>query len=267
MSAMNLIFLSDLVIYMGHPVVIGSVLLMGYHFYQKTTFFNIISLLLFTLSYNLWLKNIWQYPLPYPLEGFGLPSGHMHGVCIVWGSLALLFRYRGIRAILVMALISYGFSLVYKGFHFPIDVFAAAGVAMVSLLVQQWFLKHIKREDKEVLFSILLCLLAFSFMFSFPANIYHATMFTFVAGFFPAWIMGYFLAKKAHYLNQWRLNWAGMGYVFVLSFSLFILGKVYGAFIVKNPTIPLLLFSAFCGVWLSFGVPLMTRTIRIYLWR
>jgi membrane-associated phospholipid phosphatase len=82
---------------------------------------------------NLGLKDLFALPRPfeldptvklYDVEGYGLPSGHAQLSTVVWGTVAdaLGRTWVWLVAILMSALI--GFSRIYLGVHFPIDVLA-----------------------------------------------------------------------------------------------------------------------------------------------
>ncbi len=95
-----------------------------------------LSLLFFTMVYNLWLKGIWRMPLPPALNnpGFAFPSGHMHVTVVFYGAFALaLRRQRVVLAGLTLLIVGVGVALVVKGYHYVPDVVAATGFGCLSL--------------------------------------------------------------------------------------------------------------------------------------
>ncbi|HRE32849.1 MAG TPA: phosphatase PAP2 family protein, partial [Candidatus Berkiella sp.] len=84
---------------------------------------------------NVYLKSIWQMPLPAPMEGWAFPSGHMHSAVVFWGALAIEFRRFWFSALIVFMLCLAGYGLVYHGYHYPIDIVGAVGFGSLSLFI------------------------------------------------------------------------------------------------------------------------------------
>ncbi|MDP2792058.1 MAG: phosphatase PAP2 family protein [Rectinemataceae bacterium] len=100
--------------------------------------------LLVSAFLNLWLKALLLQPRPYQLDqsvmldtadSWGLPSGHAQGSAVFWGSLAILFKKTILIAAAIVLPLLVGFSRVYLGVHFPTDVFAGWGIAVLCLTV------------------------------------------------------------------------------------------------------------------------------------
>jgi undecaprenyl-diphosphatase len=116
--------------------------LLAFFFLERKYLVWALALLLFTTVYNVGLKYICQVPLPPALnkEGFAFPSGHMHSSVVFYGTLAYgVPRKRlwvGIALVSFLSLI--GIALVSRGYHYPPDVFAAAGFGLVSVTITCW---------------------------------------------------------------------------------------------------------------------------------
>jgi len=93
---------------------------------------------------NFFLKNLFAQPRPCELDatvgiatamGYGLPSGHAQGSCVLWGSIAAWVEKRWFRTATAVTIVLIGFSRVYLGVHFPTDVLAGWIVGIILLLL------------------------------------------------------------------------------------------------------------------------------------
>lgn len=89
-----------------------------------------------SVSINTLLKAAFNLPRPYQLDpslkiskaaietggGGGLPSGHAQNAAFTWGFLALEHRKAWVAALAVVLILAIGFSRVYLGVHFVLDV-------------------------------------------------------------------------------------------------------------------------------------------------
>lgn len=126
--------------YLYLPLLIGGFFI---HKDKEHLYAHGLILLLFTIIYNYWLKSIWQVPLPEELhkEGWAFPSGHMHSAFVLWGWFLMHCRHTFTRIVVGSMLLLLAFGLVYRGFHFPLDVFAAMGFGIITLSLYSIFLK------------------------------------------------------------------------------------------------------------------------------
>ena len=113
------------------------------------------------------VKAIVRYPRPfmvYPdlinggrLEtatGYSFPSGHSTGASSFYGSLAVLFRSRILRAIAVILIIMVPVSRMYLGVHWPMDVLAGTVIGLVSaFLLAPMFLRMQESRESFLLFT------------------------------------------------------------------------------------------------------------------
>lgn len=112
-------------------------LLVGYVFFNKRVFLNAVSLLLLTMVYNSFLKELWQKPLNPSLnvEGWAFPSGHMHSSFVWIGYITWHYkRYFFVLLSSIILIIGIGFSLIFKGYHDFSDVLGALGFGIVTLV-------------------------------------------------------------------------------------------------------------------------------------
>lgn len=122
-------------LFFSQPIVLASVVLVGFLNRNEAIFGRTLLLLLFTMVYNVFLKSIWQIPLPPPLEGWAFPSGHMHSAVVFWGGLAIEYRRFWFSALVVFILCLSGYGLIYHGYHYPIDIVGAVGFGSLSLFI------------------------------------------------------------------------------------------------------------------------------------
>lgn len=114
-----------------------------------------IGIVFFLSTYlNLVLKDAFAQPRPYDLDPSvgmaretspGLPSNHAQGTAVFWGLLApSLGRIKGWLLALVVTF-AVGFSRIYLGVHFPTDVFAGWGLAILVLAADALLVPRFER--------------------------------------------------------------------------------------------------------------------------
>lgn len=153
----------------SQPPVLASVILIGFLNFNQNIFGRTLFILLFTMVYNVYLKSVWQIPLPPPLEGFAFPSGHMHSAVVFWVALAIEFRRFWFSALVVFMLCLTGYGLIYQGYHYPIDIVGAVGFGSLTLLIY-YFLQQLKVfKENPYKLGVPLASLAIFFMILLPA--------------------------------------------------------------------------------------------------
>lgn len=152
----------------SQPIVLASIVLVGFLNRHEALFGRTLLILLFTMIYNVYLKSVWQVPLPPPLEGWAFPSGHMHSAVVFWGALAMQLK-RGWFTLLVCIMLSMsGYGLVYHGYHYPIDIAGAVGFGALTLLIYQFVQKQPFFKEQPYRLGIMLALLAGIFILLTP---------------------------------------------------------------------------------------------------
>lgn len=126
-------------LYFSNIPLIGGIFLLGYLTPQRKIFVWALSLLLFTMVYNLSLKYTWQIPLPPSLDkqGYAFPSGHMHTAVTFYGTLAYGLRryFRWLPYIAAIIFAGIGWALVFRGYHYPSDIWGSLAFGCLSLIV------------------------------------------------------------------------------------------------------------------------------------
>jgi hypothetical protein len=157
-------------IFFSQPIVLASVVLVGFLNRNEAIFGRTLLLLLFTMVYNVLLKSIWQIPLPPPLEGWAFPSGHMHSAVVFWGALAIEFRRFWFSALVVFTLCLTGYGLIYHGYHYPIDIIGSVGFGSLSLLIYNFCKQRPYFTEKPYRLGVELTSLAILCMIFMPSE-------------------------------------------------------------------------------------------------
>lgn len=134
--------LTSLGLLVGQPIFYVFAFLIGCLIGQRRVFSHALVLMLFTMIYNLWLKSIWQVPLPEWLnsQGWAFPSGHMHTAWVFWGTVAIMISNTRVR-LFALALVCFnGAALMQAGFHGIKDILGALGFGALSMLIYQGLL-------------------------------------------------------------------------------------------------------------------------------
>lgn len=176
---------------------ISMVSITGHIFTRHPAFSRAIMFTLFTIVYNCYLKSIWKVPLPEPMTGFALPSGHAHTMIIFWGWLAIEARSIVFTAFFIAIALLQGYGLLYQGYHYPIDIAAAWGYGAISLLLFYLLHKQVKWiGNRPELFGLLLsgfCLLLIAIMPEEQRAIKYVWQ---AHGALIGWIMGLMMCHK-----------------------------------------------------------------------
>ncbi|NQV41686.1 MAG: phosphatase PAP2 family protein [Candidatus Marinimicrobia bacterium] len=120
---------------------------MAYWLWRKEIMGRVGMVLLFTFVLNAVIKSIFQIPRPDVIEhlvhadDWSFPSGHSQGAMVLWGWLA--YELKDKRGYLVAAILiaGVGFSRIYLGVHYPIDVLGGFLIGFLTLFVYSWLLK------------------------------------------------------------------------------------------------------------------------------
>ena len=109
---------------------------------------RLIILFLLSSYVNLAAKVLLDQPRPFQYDGRvqqlygagggGLPSGHTQNTVVVWGYLALRFRYTWLWIVAGFLMVLVPLSRIYLGVHFPTDLFGGYVLGAALLLVYLW---------------------------------------------------------------------------------------------------------------------------------
>ena len=153
--------LMNLVSMAGEIIIPLFIILLVYWCIDKKRGYAVTLSMLTALITTQIVKAIVRYPRPfmvYPeligggrLEtatGYSFPSGHSTGASSFYGSLAVLFRSRILRAIAIILIIMVPVSRMYLGVHWPIDVTVGTIIGLASGILLCPLFGRIFDDDK-----------------------------------------------------------------------------------------------------------------------
>ena len=133
-------YLANGFLFFTDGLLIMPLVILGFIWVSRFTFYHAIALMLFSMIINVALKITFQIPLSPSLHkvGFAFPSGHMQLASVFYLFLAHQFKRNWFSLLTVVLLISIGYGLIYFGYHNIYDVTAAFFTAGLILFVY-WF--------------------------------------------------------------------------------------------------------------------------------
>ncbi|MCL6454121.1 MAG: phosphatase PAP2 family protein [Alicyclobacillus sp.] len=98
---------------------------------------------------NSWLKDFFQIARPAGVpgirfahlstaSGYSMPSGHAQGTATFWVVVGRCLRRRWVWPLIALLLFLIGFSRVYFGLHWPLDVLVGWGIGLLVAIVGWW---------------------------------------------------------------------------------------------------------------------------------
>ena len=159
--------LMNLVSMAGEIIIPLFIILLVYWCIDKKRGYAVTLSMLTALITTQIVKAIVRYPRPfmvYPeligggrLEtatGYSFPSGHSTGASSFYGSLAVLFRSRILRAIAIILIVMVPVSRMYLGVHWPMDVLAGTIIGLVSaFMLAPMFLRMQESRESFLAFT------------------------------------------------------------------------------------------------------------------
>jgi len=126
--------------------------------FRKRDDSGLVFLLCFTMIFNTILKTCFGMTGPFSKSptDYAFPSGHMNfdGVFFIW--MALYSRYNFARGLYVVIAAFCGWCMVYKGFHYARDVFAAPFFSALSVYCYLKFIDKLPMRDRNFVVSIVM---------------------------------------------------------------------------------------------------------------
>lgn len=135
------------VTHLGHEYAYILILLIVFWCVDRRIAHRVALLFLFSMWLNGLLKEVFATPRPSADQGvrvlvrehsFSFPSGHAQGAMTLWGALAWSFGSRILWIIAVALILLVGFSRIYLGAHYPVDVVGGYGIGAALLVLWGW---------------------------------------------------------------------------------------------------------------------------------
>lgn len=138
-------YLTKFFLSFGQEYIYEIIIIVGFTIFRRQLFARAICVLLFTTILNILLKYTFEIPLNPALniKGFAFPSGHMSSGVVFYGWFFANIRHFLLRIIIVVILTGIGFSLIYKGYHYPVDIIASVTIGMMVIA----FVYSLTKED------------------------------------------------------------------------------------------------------------------------
>ncbi|EAR09973.1 phosphatase PAP2 family protein [Reinekea blandensis] len=127
--------------------------------YNKRLSYRVGLIFLTGTAFNGVLKNLFAMSRPIGVDGIesqrldtatghSFPSGHTQGAASFWLALMLQVRRPGVWALGLFMILSVGLSRLYLGVHWPVDVIAGIGFALIWVLAANAFIGWCERRKQ-----------------------------------------------------------------------------------------------------------------------
>lgn len=109
--------------------------------------------------YRPWILNNAVHPQEQALKmagSYSFPSGHSYLAAAVWGGIAYLIRkHKFLCAILILIVLTVGFSRLFLGVHTPQDVIVGLGIGFVMILLLPMLVDWCEKDKNRYLYILL----------------------------------------------------------------------------------------------------------------
>lgn len=188
----DLNIIADFFLLFGKEIFLVPLIVSGFLALDRKIFGHATIILMFTMIYNVILKNTFQVPLASHLNivGYAFPSGHMHSAIAFYGWLMLNSKNLVIKIILGLILAGVAFGLIYKEFHNFYDIAGAIIFGSITLLIYFKLDNTKMLHNKPFLLGYLMIILAAAIMWYLDTIPNHVWMaFMVLCGFTLSWTL------------------------------------------------------------------------------
>jgi hypothetical protein len=144
--------IASLFLRFSHDIIVVPIIILGFIWLKRETFYHAICLLLFSILYSHALKVYFQ--IYSPIYGLIFPSGHMLAPTVLYGWLAYKYKNITFKIMVLILLCGIGASLIHFNYHDYNDVIGGAFFAIILLLTYNFILQ--KRPEFLLYFNLIL---------------------------------------------------------------------------------------------------------------
>lgn len=190
--------------------------------------------------------------------GQSFPSGHTQGTTTFWISSIIQVRRKWIYIVGTLAIFLVGFSRLYLGVHYPVDVIGGMIIGIIGVFISNYIFEYAQTTKKTWILLIIIVPMLIGMIF-FREKTYYTISGT-VLGFY----IGYILESK--YLNYDVRNTKVKQLIKVV----FGLGILLTLKSVLKEMLPINIFADFIryfviGLWITVGAPIIFKKIIGYV--
>ena len=180
--------------------------------------------------------------------GQSFPSGHTQGAASFWVSCIIAIRRKWIYIVGILAILLVGYSRLYLGVHWPIDVAGGIAIGTMWVFISNYIFEYAEKTKKTWILMIIIAPMLIGMIF-FRENTYYT-----ISGVVLGFYIGYILESKyIQYevrntvIKQLAKLVIGLGVLVVIKSGL-------------KEMLPINLFSDFfryfvVGLWITVGAP------------
>lgn len=244
-------------------IIIGTI----YWCFNKTLGYKLAFVYLTNRAINTIIKEVVKFPRPIGYEGiksnrvetaggYSFPSGHTQQSTSLYTTLMKEFKKKWLYFIGVLGVFLVGFSRMYLGVHWPIDVIGGLTIGILWTIVVIKIFDWSKDKANPIFLGVLVIPMIICLLFFQTATYYKA-----VGALIALWI-GYIIEDK--YINYVsKAIWWKQIMKLVIGFLGLILIKVY-----FKKLLPLTIYSDFLryalmGFWMTVISPIIYRALYI----
>ena len=189
--------------------------------------------------------------------GQSFPSGHTQGATTFWISCIVQIRKGWIYIVGTLIILLVGFSRLYLGVHWPIDVIGGVVIGVIWVFISNYIFEYAEKTKKTWILMIIIVTMLIGMIF-FKERTYYT-----ISGTVFAFFIGYILESK---YVQYEVRNTIVKQIIKLVFGLTVLIILKST--LKN-ILPISLFADFfryflIGLWITLGAPCIFKRFIKY---
>jgi len=191
--------------------------------------------------------------------GASFPSGHTQGATTFWASCIIHVKKKWIYLVGILAILLVGYSRLYLGVHYPIDVIGGILIAIIWTFISNYIFEYAQSTKKTWVLMVIIVPMLIGMIFLREKSYY--TIVGTVLGFY----VGYIIESK---YVQYDVRNTKVKQIIKLVFGIGILITLKGTL---KGMLPVNIFSDLLryfviGLWITVGAPLIfkrfTRNVK-----